>query len=144
SLPALGIAILGGFPVMGLAIAFILGPIAGYTPKILRARKTPPLYSRAIARMKFGKYKEAEWEIIRELEKAQDDFDGWMMLADLYAKNFGDLAEAERTVLEICDHPRTTPSQLSIALHRLSEWQLNVANNPFAARRALQIICERL
>jgi hypothetical protein len=144
SLPALGIAILGGWPILGFAIAILIGPIAGYAPNILHAKKTQPLYARAIARIKFGKYKEAEWEIIRELEKAQDDFDGWLMLAELYAKNFGDVAEAEQTVLEICDHPKTTPSQLSVALHRLSDWHLNLANDPYAARRALHMICNRL
>src|SRR5439155_22237740 len=71
-------------------------------------------------------------------------FDGWMMLAELYAKNFHDVAEAERTVMELCAQPRTTPSQLSVALHRLADWQLNFVDNPDAARGALQIICERL
>src|SRR5438105_9938219 len=83
-LPAAGIIFLGGWPVLGLAATAIVAPIAGYTPNILRLKKMPPMYSRAIARMKFGKYSEAEWEIIRELEKSQDDFDGWMMLAELY------------------------------------------------------------
>jgi hypothetical protein len=144
SLPALGIAWLGGLPILGLAASAIIGPIAGYTPNILRTRKTPPMYARAVARIKFGKYKDAEWEIIRELEKCEEDFEGWMMLAELYAKNFNDVGEAEQTVLEICDHPGTTPSQLSIALHRLSDWHLNLAGDPEAARRDLQMICERL
>jgi len=144
SLPAIGIAWLGGLPILGLAASAILGPIAGYAPNILRTRKMPPMYARAIARVKFGKYKDAEWEIIHELEKCEDDFDGWMMLAELYAKNFNDVAEAEQTVLEICDQPKTTPSQLSVALHRLSEWHLNLAGDPDAARRALQMICDRL
>ena len=144
SLPAVLVASIGGWPMVGFAVASVLGPIVGYMPRILRAKKAPPTYARAIARIKFGKYKEAEWEIIRELEKVEDDFEGWMMLAELYAKNFGDLREAEKTVLEICEHPRTTLSQLSVALHRLSEWHLNLANDPYAARRALQIICNRL
>jgi len=80
--------------------------------------------------MKFGKYSEAEWEIIRELEKAEDDLEGWMMLADLYATHFGDLAEAERTILEICDQPRLTSSQLSVALHRLADWQPEAGSGP--------------
>jgi len=143
-LPALGLVVLGGLPVAGMAAAAIFAPIAGYAPRIIRAKKLPPMYSRAIARMKFGKYNEAEWEIIHQLETCEDDFDGWMMLAGLYAKNFNDLAEAEQTVLEICDQPRTNPSQLSVALHRLSEWHLNLADNPDAARRALQMICDRL
>jgi len=144
SLPALGIALLGGWPILGMAAATLLGPLAGYSAKILAVKKAPPMYSRAIARMKFGKYNEAELEIIHELEKCEDDFNGWMMLAELYARNFHDVAEAEQTVLELCDQPRTTPSQLSVALHRLADWQLNFADNPDAAHRALQLICARL
>jgi hypothetical protein len=94
--------------------------------------------------MKFGKYTEAEWEIIRELEKCEDDFDGWMMLADLYANQFNDLAEAEQSILEICNQPKTTPSQLAVALHRLANWHLHRAGDPAAARRTLQMICDRL
>ena len=120
---------------LGLAGIALLAPMAGYGPSVLHAKKTPPMYARAVARMKFGKYSEAEWEIIHELEKCEDDFEGWMMLADLYANNFNDLPEAEQTILEICDQPKTTPSQLSIALHRLADWHLQRAGDPEAARR---------
>ncbi len=116
-LPALLLFFLGGWSALGLALFAILAPIAGYAPGLLGPRKLPPMYARAIARMKFGKYSEAEWEILRELEKCEDDFDGWMMLADLYANHFNDLPAAEQTVLELCDNPRTTPSQFSVALH---------------------------
>jgi hypothetical protein len=143
-LPAAGIAYLGGWQIMGLAVASMLAPIAGYAPSILRTQRMPPMYARAIAKMKFGKYSEAEWVIIQELEKREDDFEGWMMLADLYANQFNDMREAEQTVLEICDQPRTTPSQVSIALHRLADWYLKLAQDPDAARRALQTICDRL
>jgi hypothetical protein len=118
--------------------------MAGYAPNIVYPKAMPPMYARAIARMKFGKYNEAEMEIIRELEKSEDDFDGWMMLAELYANHFHDLKEAERTVLEICDQPKVTPPQLSVALHRLADWQLKLGGDPVAARRALQRVCERL
>ena len=67
-----------------------------------------------------------------------------MMLADLYANHFNDLAEAEQTILELCNHPKVTPSQLSVALHRLSEWQLKRAQDPAAAARALRMVCDRL
>jgi hypothetical protein len=143
-IPGVGIALLGGLPLLGLAALAIMGPMGGYAPSVLQPAKSPPMYARAIARLKFGKYAEAEWEIIRELEKREDDFDGWMMMADLYANHFHDMGEAEQTILEICDQPRTTTSQLSIALHRLADWQLNLANDPEAARRALQMICDRL
>jgi hypothetical protein len=143
-LPALFIMWFGGWLLLGLAGTALLAPMAGYGAAILRARKTAPMYARAIARMKFGKYSEAEWEIIHELEKCEDDFDGWLMLAGLYADQFNDLPEAEQTIREICDQPRTTPSQLAVALHRLADWQLQRAGDPAAARRALQMICDRL
>ena len=144
SIPAFIIVLLGGWPTIGLAATAILVPMAGFAPGILLPHKMPPMYARAVAKMKFGKYSEAEWEIIRELERSEDDFEGWMMMADLYANHFHDLAEAEQTVLEICDQPRTTISQLSVALHRLADWHLKFAEDPDAARRALQIICDRL
>jgi len=144
SIPALAILLLGGWPTLGLAASVILAPIAGYGAALLRPRQTPPMYARAIARIKFGKYTEAEWEIIRELEKAENDFEGWMMLAELYANQFNDLAEAERTILELCDQPKLTHSQLSMALHKLADWQLKLADDPDAARRALQMVIDRL
>jgi hypothetical protein len=144
AVPALIIFLVAGWPGLGVAAAAILGPIAGYAPSVLQGPKTPPIYARAIARIKFGKYTEAEWEIIQQLEKSQDDFEGWMMLAELYATHFHDVAEAEQTVLEVCDHPQTTPSQLAVALHRLADWHLKHSQDPQAARRALLVICERL
>jgi len=143
-IPALLVLLIGGWPALGMACVIVVAPMAGYAPGTLIPRKMPPMYARAIARIKFGKYSEAEWEIIRELEKCEDDFEGWMMLAELYATRFQDIREAERTILDICDQPKTTPSQLSVAFHRLAEWQLKIAGDPVAARRALQMIIDRL
>ena len=142
--PAGIILVLGGWPTLGVAATAMLAPMAGYAPGILQPKKIPPMYARAVARMKFGKYSEAEWEIIRELEKSEDDYEGWMMLAELYANHFRDLTEAERTVMEICAQPTTTLSQISVALHRLADWQLKLGQDPVAARRALQMVCNRL
>jgi hypothetical protein len=142
--PALIIMMIGGWPSLGLAAGAILVPIAGYAPGMLRPKKLPPMYARAVARMKFGKYTEAEWEIIHELEKSEDDFEGWMMLAELYANHFHDMNEAEQTILGICDHASTSPSQLAVALHRLADWHVKHAGDPEAARRALEMICSRL
>lgn len=143
ALPAAGLVWLGGWNTLGMALTAMLAPIAGYGPTILRPRKMPPLYAKAIARMKFGKYSEAEQEVIAQLEKREDDFDGWMMLAELYAMHFNDLDEAEQTILEVCDQPRTTPSQMSIALHKLADWHLKLRGDPDAARRALEVIASR-
>ncbi len=143
-LPAGIIVVLGGWKTLGLAGAAVTAPILLYAPGMLRPRRLPPLYAQAIARMKFGKYTEAEWEIIRQLERSEDDFEGWMLLAELYANHFNDLGEAEKTVLEICEQPRTTPSQMSVALHRLADWQLRLGEDPAAARRSLNSICARM
>src|SRR5215204_1162612 len=142
--PAIIIMLIGGWSGLGLAITAIVGVTAAYAGSIVHATKAAPMYSRAIARIKFGKYAEAEWEIIRELEKCEDDFDGWMMMAELYANHFKDISEAQKTIAEVCEHPNTTPSQLSIALHRLADWHLRLADDPEGARRALQVICDRL
>jgi hypothetical protein len=141
---ALPILLLGGWSLAGVGGFVLLAPAAGYAPGILRPRKMPPMYARAIAKMKFGKYTEAEWEIIRQLENREDDFDGWMMLAELYASHFNDLTEAEGTILEICGQPKVTPSQVSVALHRLADWHLSMKADPDAARRALQVVVDRL
>ncbi|MGH7973526.1 MAG: hypothetical protein ACREIC_32825, partial [Limisphaerales bacterium] len=142
--PAVLVAFFGGWSWFGVAAILIVAPLAAYSRGLLNRPKLPPIYARAIARIKFGKYSEAEWEIIRELENCQDDFDGWMMLADLYANHFHDLTEAERTINDICSHAEVKPSQLAVALHRLADWQLKFGQNPAAARRALLMIADRL
>src|SRR2546421_596833 len=121
ALPAIFCVWVGGWLALGLAVTLLFLPVAGYAPEILHKKRLPPMYSRAIARMKFGKYSEAEQEVLRQLENCENDFTGWLMLADLYANHFSDLAEAEQTILEICEHPKTTPSQLAVALHRLAD-----------------------
>jgi len=143
-IPALIIYLIGGISTAGLIGTLLLAAMAGYSRDILHPPKLPPMYARAIARMKFGKYKDAEWEIIKELENWEDDFDGWMMLADLYANHFNNLTEAEQTILDLCSQPKTTSSQLAVALHRLADWHLKLGKDPAAARRALLMICERL
>ena len=140
---ALVLFLLGGSYTLGLAVAVMLAPVAGYAPGILLTKKLPPMYARAIAKMKFGKYTEAEWELIKQLEQAEDDFQGWMMMAELYAVHFRDVAEAEQTILEICDNPKVSRTQISVALHKLADWHLGIGEDPEAARRALQMVQDR-
>ena len=143
SLPAAVLLLIGGWPMAGFAASVILAPLVGYAPSVLKPRKAPPMYARAIARIKFGKYAEAEWEIIRELEKCEEDVDGWLMLAELYATKFNDLGEAQRSILDICDQPQVTAPQYSLALHRLADWQLKLGHDPKSARRSLEKIIHR-
>jgi len=127
----------------GFVLFVWLWPVLHSTIALLPAKKLPPCYSGAIAKMKFGKYEDAEWEVIRELEECEDDFEGWVMLAELYANHFNDLPMAEKTILETCAQPNVNPSQIAVALHRLADWHLKLAEDPVAARRALEGICQR-
>jgi hypothetical protein len=134
----------GGLAWAGVAACFWLIPATHFTWSMAFKVKPVPMYARAIARMKLGKYREAEQEVIEQLEKREDDFDGWMMLAELYATQFGDLAEADRTVRAICDEPSITPVQVSLALNRLADWHLKLGDDPVAARRALEEVGRRM
>jgi DNA-binding transcriptional MerR regulator len=131
-----------GLKVIGLALLIWVCPLAQHALS-LKPVKTQPSYAHAIASLKFGKYHQAEKAIIGELEKCETDFDGWLMLAELYAKQFHDLAGAERTVHGLCDEPATTPAQAAVALNKLADWQLQFRNDPAAARRALREIVRR-
>lgn len=135
---------MGGWGAIGLGVLFWIWPLTHYILGIADVKPPPPTYSQAIAKMKFGKYSDAEMAIIAQLEKCETDFDGWMMLADLYANHFNDLAEAEKAICDLCDEPRTTLPQVAVALHKLADWQLHLRSDPAAARRVLEEICRRM
>jgi hypothetical protein len=130
-----------GWRAAGLGITLWLLPIFQQIIALRPEPKVAPLYSHAIAAIHFDKFEEAEQAVIKELESCEDDFDGWMMLAELYAIHFHDLPAAEKLIREICDHPATTPSQFSVACHRMADWHLKVGQDPVAARAALAEIC---
>ncbi len=135
----------GGWWLLGLTLALCTLPLVHMAIHLKPEKKKPaPSYSRAIVKLNYGQYDEAEKEVIRELEEFEDDFDGWMMLAELYATQFNDLPGADQTVRDLCAQPKTTPVQISIALHRLADWQLKHGRDPVAARAALEEICARM
>src|SRR5665213_437959 len=73
-----------GWRFAGLGATFWLLPILQQVVALQPERKTVPLYSRAIAAIHFDKYEEAEKAVIEELQSCEDDFEGWLMLAELY------------------------------------------------------------
>jgi hypothetical protein len=133
-----------GWGGIGFGAVLWLWPFTHYALDKAIIRQHSPTYGRAIGKMKFGKYGEAELAIIAELEHCENDFDGWMMLAELYANQFHDVDEAARTIYELCAEPTTTLSQISIALHRLADWHLKLRGDPVAARRVLAEISTRM
>src|SRR6185503_16544791 len=59
-------------------------------------------------------------------------------------KKFNDVGQAQQTVCELCEEPSTTLAQISVALHRLADWQMELRDDPAAARLALEEICSRM
>jgi hypothetical protein len=135
-----------GAGISGLAFALLAWFVAvlHFTAPLVQLKKLVPCYSGAIAKVKFGKYGQAEAAVLRELEKNADDFDGWLMLADLYANHFNDLSEADRTIRALCGQPNVAGVQVALAFHRLADWYLKLADEPAGARRAMEEICQRL
>lgn len=101
---------------------------------------TDVTYGSATGLLKFGKFDEAEQAIIKQLEHAQDDYTGWLMLAELYALHFHDLPTADRTVHDLCAQRNVNRSQAAAALHKLADWYLAVDENPAAARSVVEEI----
>jgi hypothetical protein len=130
----------GGLYGLGFALAAWLMPACWATCFLPRHTPAPANYSAAIARTKFGRYEDAEQAVIRELEHHSEDYDGWLMLAELYATKFNDLPESDRTVRQLCTQPGLNAIQVSLALNRLADWHLKLGQDPVAARAALSEI----
>lgn len=142
-LPAAFLIYIWSWWALGLSVIMICAPIASYAAPVIRTPKKVPGYSRAIARMKFGKYAQAEAEILSQLENAENDFEGWLMLAELHATRFKELREAEQIILDLCLQPDITPPQISVALHKLADWQISITSDSEAAARSLALISDR-
>lgn len=132
-----------GWGLAGVAATLWFIPIVqrvqGLQPPVI----AKPVYSKAIAKLNFDKHEEAEAAVLEELEHCEDDFDGWLLLAELYAEHFHDLPGAEDIIRQTCEHPNTNAAQVAMAFHRLADWHLEVGGDPAAARRALWEICKR-
>jgi hypothetical protein len=132
-----------GWCAAGVGGVIWLLPVLHATLGLVLPVKLPPLYARAAAHIWRDKYKEAEVAVIEELEKSEEDFKGWMLLAELYANHFGDLAGAEQIVRDSCAMPQATAPEICGAFHKLADWQLKLADDPVAARASLEEICRR-
>ncbi len=131
-----------GFVGGGITLTVWLLPVTHVATSLLGLKKVAPAYSKATALLKRGKVDQAEWAVIHELEKCENDFEGWMMLAELYALHFRDLAAAEQTIYDICRQPETNASQICTAVYKLSDWHLK-SDDPESARRVLEVICAK-
>jgi tetratricopeptide (TPR) repeat protein len=102
-----------------------------------------PLYSIATGYRKRGNYDKAIAEIRRQLALFPEDFQGWMMLAEVQHNDLNDLGAALETVEYILTLPELAPKNLAFALGRVTDWQMERSDRA-AALAALERIIERL
>ncbi|MEO8428760.1 MAG: tetratricopeptide repeat protein [Verrucomicrobiota bacterium] len=99
-----------------------------------------PFYSIAEARRKRGRYDEAIAEVRKQLEKFPNDFQGWLLLAQIQADDLKDLRSAQLTVERIVNQSGHAPKNVAHALTRLADWQLKLGQNIEEARQSLERI----
>lgn len=99
-----------------------------------------PVYSIAEAHWQASRYAEAQREIRAQLDRFPQDMTGLMMLARLQAEHLDDLPGAAATLERVLAQPGHTPAQQAAALNLLADLQLKVAQDPEAARAALERI----
>ena len=102
-----------------------------------------PMYSIATGYRKRGQYDKAVAEIRKQLTNFPEDFEGWMLLAEVQFKNLNDLPSASETIEHILTFPQLAPKNVAFALTQLAEWHLNFANGE-SARACFERIIERL
>lgn len=139
-IPAMWLVYAVGPASTGAALLTIFLLCAWSAIPFLEIKGKTPFYAKAIARQKFGKFEDSEKEILSELEKKPDDYEGWMMLAELLATQFENLPEAESTIVELTSQPGLTPWQINNAWYSLANWYLKVDQNPEKAAHAFRKI----
>jgi hypothetical protein len=125
------------------AVLLVLMPLVHRSLNAVEKPAPVPTYGSALGKINFGKYEAAEIEVINQLEKKDNDFNGWMMLAELYATKYQRLEDAAQVVVDICRDPSITEVEASLACNKLADWQLEIGQNPQAARAALDLLIQR-
>lgn len=150
SLQGAGYAAAFAVPIAGAAIGVALGII--WAPHLGAALARPlgsfydggsaevearPFYSIAHAKRKRGHYLEAIAHIRKQLERFPEDYEGWLLLAEIHAEDLRQHDEAQKCVEELLRHRHHHPKNLAFALNRSADWHLALASNREAARDAL-------
>jgi tetratricopeptide (TPR) repeat protein len=102
-----------------------------------------PFYSIASGYRKRGRYDQAILEIRKQLARFPEDFEGWMMLAEVQAQDLNDLPAAADTVENVLALPKLPARNFAVALTRLGDWHLELGDRD-AARSAFERIIEKL
>ena len=137
--------------VLALILAVFWAPpivdvVSNWIGSIFTGGDTPPppqpYYSIAETKRKQYKFKEAIYEVQRQLDKFPTDVTGQMLLASIQAENLDDLPAAKITIERLCQQPGHTPPQIANAWNALADWHLKLQDTE-AARAALEQIIAR-
>ena len=102
-----------------------------------------PFYSIARAKQKRGHYAEAIAEVRQQLERFPEDYEGWMLMAEIYATDLKDNLSAQNCLEEILRHQSHATRNIVYTLNRSADWHLEHAGDRESARAALQEIVRR-
>jgi tetratricopeptide (TPR) repeat protein len=102
-----------------------------------------PFYAIARAKQKRGNYQDAIAEVRKQLHRFPEDYEGWMLLAEIYGNDLKDKNAAIECIEEILRHESHTPKNVSFALNRAADWHLSMAAERAAARLCLEQIITR-
>jgi tetratricopeptide (TPR) repeat protein len=103
-----------------------------------------PFYSVAEAARRHTDFEKAARLVREQLDQFPGDFPGTMLLASIQAENLHDLPAAEATLENWMQGPAATLTGISSALTAVADWQLQFAQDPEAARAALQRIVDKM
>jgi tetratricopeptide (TPR) repeat protein len=102
-----------------------------------------PFYSIARAKQKRGKYEEAIGEVRNQLERFPEDYEGWMLMAEIFGNDLKDNLSAQNCLETILQHQGHAPRNIVYTLNRSADWHLQHAADREAARAALEEIVRR-
>ena len=123
--------------------AVIAKPITAFYDGGDEAPEVRPFYSIARAKQKRGKYHEAIEEVKKQLERFPEDYEGWMLLAEIHGNDLKDNLAAQNCLEEILRHEGHSPRNIVFTLNRSADWHLEHAADRDAARAALEEITRR-
>ena len=102
-----------------------------------------PLYSIARAKRMRGKFEEAIAEVRKQLERFPADYEGWMLLAEINAKDLKDNISAQNCLEEILRQPGHSARNITYTLNQSADFHLELAADRESARLALEEIIRR-
>jgi tetratricopeptide (TPR) repeat protein len=138
---------------LGFALAILWAPSVGSMMASLFTNaidggdvplEPQPFYSIAETKRRNGHTQEAMALVREQLERFPGDFHGTLLLATILAEDMNDLPGAQLTLERWMEGPAATPHGKASALTVIADWQLQFAQDPEAARLALERIVKEL